>query len=234
MAAKNLKAKALSAIEKRGALLVYPINNRKEPLSLWSELFPRTKMKWEWGDEHHNKVSDLWYLREELSRSRKVVYSKWYQGRATFFSFDVFANLLAYLREGVELSRESRLALEVLEADSPLSTKQLKAAVELEGRLLEASYNRALKPLWQRLLIVGFGEFEDSSFPSLGIGASKTLFEDLWENSRKVTPQVAEQALIAKLGMQNPFRKFAAKIHAGSPVSKNAKKFPENIQRLNS
>jgi hypothetical protein len=211
MAAK-LKAKALAAIEKRGALLVYPIQNRKEPLSLWSELFPRSKMVWDWGDESHNKIADLWYLREELSRSRKVVYSKWFQNRATLFSFEVFVNLAAYLRDDRELSPDSRNALDALESDSPLSTKQLKAACDLEGRLMEASYNRAMRPLWQRLQIVAFGEFEDSSFPSLGIGATRTLFEELWNESQKISPELARKKLLAKLGEKNPFYKYALKI----------------------
>src|SRR4051794_5592646 len=90
----KLRDRAIKSIDQRGVLLVYPIQNRKEPLSLWSELFPRSKMVWDWGDESHNKIADVWHLREELSRSRKVVYSKWYQGRATLFSFEVFVNLL--------------------------------------------------------------------------------------------------------------------------------------------
>jgi hypothetical protein len=208
----KLRAKAISAIDKRGALLVYPIQNKKEPLSLWAELFPRSKMVWDWGDESHNKVADVWYLREELSRSRRVVYSKWYQNRATLFSFDVFVNLLAFLRDGPELGGDSRNALEALEADSPLSTKQLKAAIELEGRMLEPAYNRAMKPLWQRLKIVAFGEFDDSSFPSLGIGATRTLFEELWEESRGIKAEQAQKNLEAKLGLQNPFFKFAGRI----------------------
>jgi hypothetical protein len=214
MAAKSLRSKAIQAIEKRGALLVYPIQNRKEPLSLWFELFPRTKMVWDWGDESHNKIADIWHLREELSRSRKVIYSKWYQNRATLFSFDVFINLLAFLGRDVELSFDSRNALDALEADSPLSTKQLKAAVELEGRMLEAQYNRAMKPLWQRLQIVAFGEFEDSSFPSLGIGATRTLFEELWNRSQEISSEDAHKYLIGKLGESNPFYKFAKKIRS--------------------
>ncbi|HMN67936.1 MAG TPA: hypothetical protein PKC28_05290, partial [Bdellovibrionales bacterium] len=78
-----MRAKAIKAIDKKGALLVYPLNNKKEPASIWSELFPRTKMRWEWDAGSDNRVAELWYLREELSRSRKVVYVKWYQGRAT-------------------------------------------------------------------------------------------------------------------------------------------------------
>lgn len=213
--AKSPRARAISAIDARGALLVYPINNRRLPLSLWSELHPRTPMRWEWDDEGDSKVADLWHLRMELSRSGRVVYSKWYQGRATFFSREVFVHLMAYLQTreaALVLGRESRMALECLEADSPLSTKQLKAACELEGRMFEAAYNRAMKPLWQRLLVVGFGEFEDSSFPSLGIGATKTLFEDLWLEAGEVSTAQAESFLYKKLTADNLFLKFANKI----------------------
>ncbi len=214
MAAKLTKASAVKAVNKRGALLVFPLNNRKEPASLWSELWPRTKMRWEWTDDGDDRVVQMWHMREQLSRSRQVVYCKWYQGRATLFSFDVFVNMLSFLggTAGMEMSRESRMIMEALEADSPLSTKQLKAACELEGRLLEPTYNRALRPLWNRLWIVGFGEFEDSSFPSLGIGATKTLFEDLWTQAAAVEPATAEENLAARLGRENPFFRYAVKL----------------------
>ena len=215
MTRAQMRQKSIHAIQSRGCLLVYPLDNRPEPRSLWSELFPRSKMRWEWDSGGDNRVADLWYLKEELSRSREVIYSKWFQGRATFFSFEVFIHLLAFLRAREMAERvqgESRDALDYLQNDSPLSTKQLKAALELEGRLLEPTYNRALKPLWQNGLIVAFGEFEDSSFPSLGIGATTTLFEDLWNESADLAPDAAGDYLLQALGERNPFYKFALKI----------------------
>ena len=209
----TIKAKAIQAINRRGALLVYPLDNRKEPASIWSELYPRSKMRWEWDQGGDTRVSDLWILREELSRSRKVIYSKWYQGRATFLSEEVFTDLLSYLRPNeLALTVESQQMLDILTSDSPLSTKQLKAAVELEGRLLEPLFNRTIKPLWRGLLLVGFGEFEDSSFPSLGIGATQTLFEDLWLRSLDVSPDEATARLERRLGKDNPFLKFARRV----------------------
>lgn len=216
-----MRKKAIAAINARGCLLVYPLANRAEPRSLWSELFPRSKMRWEWDSDGDNRVSELWYLKEELSRSGEVVYCKWFQNRATLISKEVFVLLLAFLRshEIVDhLSGDSRNALDYLLSDSPLSTKQLKAALELEGRLLEPSYNRALKVLWQHLLIVAYGEFEDSSFPSLGIGATATLFEDLWR-TRAVD---VEAKLTAKLGETNPFLKFAWKVKRGNDSRQKA------------
>jgi hypothetical protein len=215
MSSQSIKSKAIQAIQKRGALLVYPLNNRKEPLSIWSELYPRSKMRWEWDADGDNRVATLWYLREELSRSRQVVYVKWFQGRATFFAREVFVHLLAYLesaRVAPHLGPESRNILEVLLSDSPLSTKQLKAAAELEGRLLEPTYNRTMKPLWQYLLLVGFGEFDDSSFPSLGIGATETLFEELWAEATNLVANDAEMWLEKRWEKENPFFKFARKL----------------------
>lgn len=205
------RKKAVAAIEKFGILLVYPLQNRKEPTSLWSALYPRSEMVWEWDAGADGRVSALWILREELSRSREVVYAKWYQNRATFFSRDVFIHLLAYFRE-LTIPAPSREILEIFEMDSPLSTKQIKEAAGLQGKSFESAYNRAMKPLWQSLRIVGFGEIDDSSFPSLAVGATSTLFEDLWEESRSVDSVQAAVWLEAKLGTENLFWKFAKKV----------------------
>lgn len=207
-----MKKKALSIINKKHILLVFPIQNQKEPDSLWNELYPRIKMRWEWDADGDHRVSDLWILREELSRSNKVVYTKWYQNRATFFSQEAFINMLAYLRTEKPLPPESREILEALEMDSPLSTKQIKEVSGLQGRMLEATYNRSMKALWQRLLIVAFGEVEDSSFPSLAVGASQNLFEELYLKSQDVSSEDAKLFLETHLGDKNKFWMFAQKV----------------------
>jgi hypothetical protein len=215
MTSEQLHKKAVAAINSKGCLLVFPLANKPEPKSLWAQLYPRTKMRWEWDSDGDNRVASLWHLREQLSRSRQVVYTKWFQNRATLLSFEVFENLLAYFdsaKAAESLGGDSREILEYLQQDSPMSTRQIKAAAELEGRLLESSYNRAMKPLWQRLIIVAFGEFEDSSFPSLGIGASAILFEESWRRSQAISSGAAERFLRAKLGENNPFYKFAVKV----------------------
>lgn len=222
MTRARTKSKAIDAINKQGALLVYPLNNRKEPRSIWSELYPRTKMRWEWDEDGDNRVAELWRLREELSRSRQVVYVKWFQGRATFFSRKAFIHLVAYLNSSIvaeALNSHSRNILELLMSDSPLSTKQLKAVADLEGRMMEPTYNRAMKPLWQNLLLVGFGEFDDSSFPSLGIGATATLFEDLWSQALTLSPEEGLAYLESIWPKDNPFLKFAMKIRKNSDVA---------------
>jgi hypothetical protein len=179
---------AVTHIQRNGALLVFPIKNRKEPKSLWSEFFPRKKMRWEWDETHDSGVGDLWVLMKRLSSSNQVVYSKWYQGRATFFSREVFCAMLQVMHpwQTAPLSEAAQTIIEALDMDSPLSTKQLKQLTGLQGRLNEPEYNRALKMLFSRLLVVAYGEVDDGAFPSLAVGSTQVLFEDLWLEARSL------------------------------------------------
>ncbi len=192
---------AIAAIEKYGVLLVYPINNRPDPRSLWTAFHPRTPMRWEWDDDGDDRVARLWHLRAELSHSRSVVYTKWFRGRATFFSRDAFVNLLALRRspDPQNLSDESQKILATLEEDSPQSPRQLRRHTELVGRALEPVYAKALKALWERLLIVGYGEIDDGAFPSLAVGATRVIFEDLWARSKTIDPARGRDFLKQKL-----------------------------------
>lgn len=215
-------ANAVKHIEKRGILLVYPLDNRKEPRSLWSEFFPKSEMRWEWDSGGDDRVSRMWHLREQLSSSGKVVYAKWFRGRATFFSKDLFTDLLTALGgtrlDRGRLSREARLILETLESDSPLSTKQLKLATDLRGKLFESTYEKAMRELWRRMLIVGYGELADGAFPSLMVGATRHLFEELFEKAKKNDPESARARVDAHLDQDPPFRRFFDQlIHAQDP-----------------
>lgn len=216
--------KAVAALARSGVLLVYPLDNRPEPPSLWSSFYPRTPMRWEWDDDGDDRVATLWHLRAELSGSGKVIYAKWFRGRATFFSREIFAAFLRLLRDGgrpapeggrfaterarlAGLSEDAQRILSALELDSPLSTKQLKAAVDLRGREYESRYERALKELWSRLLIVGYGEVDDGAFPSLAIGATHILFEDLWNEAAELTRDEAWERVSARLPENSLFLK---------------------------
>lgn len=168
---------------------MFPIDNAPEPRSLWSVAYPRSKMRWEWDDGGDNRVANLWYLREELSTSRKVVYVKWFRGRATFLSCDLFRALLCVYSKQPgfsALTRDAREILSLLEENSPQSTKQLKRQSGLVGRALEPTYMKALQQLWDRLLIVAFGEVDEGAFPSLAVGATKWIFEGLYREAQEL------------------------------------------------
>jgi hypothetical protein len=210
------KQKAIVQINKAGALLVFAMKDKKEPQSLWSRFYPKSKMRWEWDDDSDNRVAKLWHTRGELSDCRDVIYSKWFQGRATFFSREVFVLLMAYLEtaraESDLRTREAKEILETLQIDSPLSPKQLKDMVSLQGKLLEPVYNRAMKELWNYLLIVGFGEIEDSSFPSLAVASSQSIYEELWNEAQDITVVEADRKLSKVLGKDNAFYLYAQKL----------------------
>jgi hypothetical protein len=149
-------ASAVARIERHGILLVFPIENRPEPRSLWSELH--------------------------------------------LFSKGVFRAMLASLNAAGDLrfglSPRAAAILELLEDDSPQSTKELRLRADMQGRASEAAYTRALRELWMRMLVVGAGEVADGAFPSLAIGATRLLFEDLWLEASGPNPEDA--ALLAR------------------------------------
>jgi len=216
--------KAVEKIDTQGALLVFPLDNRPQPLSLWAELYPRSEMKWEWDENGDDRVAKLWHLRTELSECKKVVYTKWYKGRATFFSRSVFAALLKELafhpQSTRSLTQTAQRVFQILEQDSPLSTKVIKKEAGLRGKDQESAYGKALKTLWERGLIVGFGEVEDGAFPSLAIGASQLLFDDLWEEAKLLKPAEAQSRLEFLFNSQPLFKKEFEKIKRGLEEAK--------------
>ncbi len=205
MGSRDLR-KAVEAIDEHGVLLVYPLQNRAEPRSLWSVLHPRSAMRWVWDEGADGRVAALWHLRAELAVSKRVVYSKWLGGRATFFSRDLFRSMLALRRAGgdlhARLSRPARTLLDVLSDDSPQGTAALRANANLEGAVNEPEYTRAMRVLWERLLVVGVGEREEGGFPSLAVGATELLFEDLWNAAAIVGKGDAET--VARFELSSP------------------------------
>jgi hypothetical protein len=184
---------AIAIVERLGISLVYPIDNRPEPPSLWSELYPKSEMVWSWDADADPRVAAIWHLREELSRSEEVAYAKWFRGRATFFSLPVFHALLGRLARAGDvffgLPREAVDILELLRESSPRSIKEIRALADLRGKSQEAVFQHAMKALWSRLLVVGVGEVPDGAFPSLAVGATELLFEDLWNARDDVPPE---------------------------------------------
>lgn len=203
-------ARAKRIVEKVGIVLVYPIKNAKEPPSLWSELHPKTEMRWEWDQGADGRVVELWHLKNELAATGDVAYAKWFRGRATFFSLDVFHALLTRLSEAGDvlagLPREGTEILDLLRERSPLSTKELRAEAGLKGKAYESVFTHAMKALWTRLLLVGIGEVEDGAFPSLNVSATEAMFEDIW-NARAEATSAQRAKLDAVLAGSRVYRR---------------------------
>lgn len=210
---------AIDAVDRLGVCLVFPLDNRPEPVSLWSHFFPRREMRWEWDAGGDDRVPQLWHLREELSRSGRVAYAKWFRGRATLFSLPVFAALVHALAgdEDVGLSADALRLYRCFEENSPLSTKEVKREAELQGRANERAFEAGMKELWSRLLVVGFGEKDDGAFPSLQVGATKWMHESTWRRARELTDHEAAAIIERFLPPGSPFRKQLDKQRARRP-----------------
>ncbi|MBX3233159.1 MAG: hypothetical protein KIT84_20420 [Labilithrix sp.] len=207
--------RARALVERSGILVVYPIDGRPDVPSLWSALYPRVKMEWSWDEDADPRVAEVWHLRERLQRTHDVAYAKWFRQRATFFSLPVFTALLGRITRRLgDVQRGLPAAaveiLELLRERSPLSTKEVRAGVDLRGKANEAMFTHAMKALWTRLLIVGTGEVPDGAFPSLSFGATELLFEDAW-NERRGVPADAEGALDAAFARTPAFAQFFAR-----------------------
>ena len=221
------ESRAWNAVEKLGIVLVYPIANEREPPSLWYELHPRTKMRWDWDAGADDRVVELWHLRNEMAASGDVAYGKWFRGRATFFSLDVFHAMLGAICDAGDpfagLPRESREILDLLRERSPMSTKELRAEAGLQGKAFEGIFTHAMKTLWSRLLVVGVGEVEDGAFPSLAVSATEMAFEDIWA-ARRAPPPEARAKLDATLArtpaFARAFRRVMRELH--TPVVEDA------------
>jgi hypothetical protein len=201
---------AIQVVDRAGALLVYPIKNAPEPPSLWSKLYPKREMVWDWSEDADPRVADLWHLREELSSSGAVVYTKWFRGRATFFSRDLFRALLrvcgsAELEE--TLDRPTYEVYQQLLDDSPQSNARIRDALDRLGKAHDAAFNKQMKRLWDRLLIVGYGEVDEGSYPALAVGATRLLFEGLWDEAQELDPLTAEATVAKHLPEGGAFRK---------------------------
>jgi len=101
--------------------------------------------------------------------------------------------IVPILRERAQASEEGRRLYQCFEENSPLSTKEVKAAAELRGKENERAFERGMKELWSRMLVVGFGEKDDGAFPSLQVGASKLLLEPMWRRGREMSEGEARE-----------------------------------------
>ncbi len=166
---------------------MFPVKDKDDPPSLWQSLYPRSKMRWDWDETGDDRVVNLWHLMKELSVSGQVIYSKWYQNRATFFSKTVFQQMLTHFHNNFQIRKnlypEAKTIYRILCEDSPVSTKEIKSAADLRGKMFESLYNRSMKQLFQRGLIVSYGEKDDGAFPSAMMGSTELLFEEIYRQA---------------------------------------------------
>lgn len=193
--------KAIDSINKHHFQLVYPIKNSRNIPSLWQTLYPRSKMRWDWSEDADERVVEMWHLKDILCNDPQVIYAKWYRGRATFLSRQAFAALLRILGstycDEIRSNEHANEIYQELLDESPQTPKSIKASTNLNGKYYRKSYESGIKNLWEQLLIVGTGEVDEGAFPALAIGASKHIYEDLWDEAKSMKLQAAYKYLTA-------------------------------------
>ena len=71
-----------------------------------------------------------------------------------------------------------------------------------------------MKDLFTRFLIVGFGEVDDGAFPSLSVGASELLFDDLWREADEMQPSAARSVIDRLMPQTSAFRRYFDKLES--------------------
>lgn len=82
----------------------------------------------------------------------------------------------------------------------------------LKGKLLEAAYNKAMKELFEKFQIIAYGEVDDGAFPSLAVGATESIYEDLYLESKSLSSTQAQLVIDNYIDKDTLFLKFLNKV----------------------
>lgn len=174
---------ALEHVEKVGRVAIFPEKNKKKSsiISLWELFFPRTKMKWEWDDSADNRVVKLWWLKNEIAQTQKVLYGRFFGNRPILVSKNEARRTMAGL-ERKPLSSLAREILSRLEDNSPQTKRMIGKSLRDDGwEITKGDFERALLSLQKQFLIVNLGdsEREKGPMPSTEYAALSLVFPDL-------------------------------------------------------
>jgi hypothetical protein len=104
----------------------------------------------------------------------------------------------------------------LLEESSPQSTKVVRREAGLRGKQGERVWQRSLNELWAALLLVGTGEVDDGAFPSLEIGATRLIFEELWDEAAAMDREKAVSDVTARLEQEPVFLRYFREVRVSS------------------
>jgi hypothetical protein len=68
-----------------------------------------------------------------------------------------------------------------------------------------------MKELFSSFLIVGFGEVDDGAFPSLAVGATELLYDDLWRQAEAMSARKAQSIVDRFMAVGSHFHRYFEK-----------------------
>jgi Winged helix DNA-binding domain len=143
---------------------------------LWEAVVGRADPRWPRRSHHDDGVGLTWELKDALPAGRRVYYGKLLKGRPVLVALDLFPAFYAlvrgrqrsadYLREyrAGRLTHTARRLLDVLVADHPLYTRELRAAAFMLTPSATREFERAMAELQQGLWVVKTEERYEPSF----------------------------------------------------------------------
>ncbi len=178
----NLQS-AIREVERLGRVAIFPEKNRKKSsiISLWELFYPRTPMRWEWDESADKGVVKLWWLKNEVARTQKVLYGRFFSNRPVLVSLAEAQRILKSLKSQ-PLSPLAREILLRLEDNSPQTKRMIGRELRGDGwEPTRAEFERALLELQRNFKIVSLGdsEREKGPMPSSEYAALALLFPNL-------------------------------------------------------
>lgn len=152
----NRIQKCLSFINEQGVVSVFPAKSSMP--SLWKFLHPRSKFSWVWDENGDDKVAKLWWLKNEIAASRKVLYGRFFSNQPVFVSLKQ-AKALQKKVQKKPLTELEQHILESLELNSPQTLRILKREAKRQGmEYLRSQWHQALLTLQKQFLISSLGD----------------------------------------------------------------------------
>ncbi len=177
-------ASAVALIEERGCVAVFPDTARKSSpwVSLWELYYPRSPFRWNWEEGADPRVVRLWWLKDELARSKRVVYGRFFGNRPVFLSLGEAAKIVKNHPQPQSLSALARECLSQLEDNSPLTKRMISRELRKSGyEFSRSEIDRALLDLQKSFRIVSLGDSEREAgpMPSSEYAATALVFPQL-------------------------------------------------------
>jgi hypothetical protein len=187
-----------------GFCVLFPVKN--VPLSsLYYAVANRPPTGW-------GKYSQLiWKWKDELPKSRRAFYGKYFKGRATFLSLEFLPHFLATegtaldaneAEEFYEAGRITRNALELWQAlaqHGPLPTLELRHACKLETQAGNARFKKAMLELQGLLIVTHSGAAQETeAWASSRFDLVARSFPQQVRQARRISEEDARTAIAAK------------------------------------
>ncbi len=159
----DLVKKCVDYIKSVGVVSVFP--GKSSLPSLWKFLHPRSKFSWVWDEHGDSKVVKLWWLKNEIAASKKVLYGRFFSNQPVFVSIKKAKELKSKII-GKNQSTLEKYIMENLDLNSPQTLRMLKKQARLDRvEFLRSDWHRALISLQKQFLISSLGDSTRESGP---------------------------------------------------------------------